>query len=144
MKHHGWENEHAADRPVPMHNDAAYQATLELATVPTREKEQRELKKAMGFSYRQAIEELVFAHNMPTGHCCPTHQTLPVRLATSARALQSSHSIAVCIYLNATRDGLVYWHTHQHKRCLTLSALLLGSSWYSASKELQIFANETA
>jgi hypothetical protein len=28
VKHHGWENEHAANRPVPMRNDAAYQATL--------------------------------------------------------------------------------------------------------------------
>jgi hypothetical protein len=40
VKHHGWENENAADRPVPMRNDAAYQATLELATAPETEKKQ--------------------------------------------------------------------------------------------------------
>jgi hypothetical protein len=32
--HHGWENKKAADRPIPMRNDAAYQASLELAKAP--------------------------------------------------------------------------------------------------------------
>ena len=61
VSHYDWGNEKAASRPVPMRNDAAYQATLELAKAPETEKEQRELEKAMGFSYRQAIGELIFA-----------------------------------------------------------------------------------
>ena len=61
VSHHNWQHEKAADRPVPMKNDAAYQATIELATAPETEKEQKELEKAMGFSYRQTIGELIFA-----------------------------------------------------------------------------------
>ena len=61
VSHHDWENEKAASRPVPMRSNTAYQATLELAKAPKSEKEQRELEKAMGFSYRQAIGELIFA-----------------------------------------------------------------------------------
>ena len=48
FSHHDWENEKAASRPVPMRNDAAYQATLELAKAPKTEKEQREPEKVMG------------------------------------------------------------------------------------------------
>ena len=44
-----------------MRNDAAYQASLELVKAPEPEKEQRELEKSMGFSYRQAIGDLIFA-----------------------------------------------------------------------------------
>jgi hypothetical protein len=44
-----------------MCNDAAYQARLELVIAPETEKEQRELEKAMGFSYCQTIGELIFA-----------------------------------------------------------------------------------
>jgi hypothetical protein len=38
--HHRWRNKKAADRPIPMRNDAACQATLELAAAPKTEKEQ--------------------------------------------------------------------------------------------------------
>ena len=61
---HDWENEKVASQPIPMQNDAAYQATLEFAKAPETEKEQRELKKAIGFSYCQAIGELIFALTM--------------------------------------------------------------------------------
>jgi hypothetical protein len=108
-KHHGWENEHAADRPVPMRNDAAYQATLELATAPETEKEQRELEKAMGFSYRQAIGELIFALTI----CRPDIAVPVIKLSQYASRPAPEHYKAVkavFVYLNATRDdGLVYW-----------------------------------
>ena len=62
VSHHEWENKKAASRPVLMRNDAAYQeAILELGKAPETKKEQRELEKAMGCSYRQAIGELIFA-----------------------------------------------------------------------------------
>jgi hypothetical protein len=109
VRHHGWENEKAADRPVPMRNDAAYQATLELATAPETEKEQRELEKAMGFSYRQAIGELIFALTI----CRPDIAVPVIKLSqyASRPALEHYKAVkAVFVYLNATRDdGLVYW-----------------------------------
>ena len=61
VNHHGWENGKAANRPVRMGNATAYQATLELATAPETEKEQRELERTMGFSDHQAIGELISA-----------------------------------------------------------------------------------
>jgi hypothetical protein len=107
--HHGWRNEKAADRPIPMRNDAAYQATLELATAPETEKEQRELEKAMGFSYRQAIGELIFALTI----CRPDIAVPVIKLSqyASRPAVEHYKAVkAVFVYLNATReDGLVYW-----------------------------------
>jgi hypothetical protein len=109
VSHHGWQNEKAADRPVPMRNDAAYQATLELATAPETEKEQRELEKAMGFSYRQAIGELIFALTI----CRPDIAVPVIKLSQySSRPAPEHYKAvkAVFVYLNATReDGLVYW-----------------------------------
>jgi hypothetical protein len=107
--HHGWENEKAADRPVPMRNDAACQATLELATAPETEKEQRELEKAMGFSYRQAIGELIFALTI----CHPDIAVPVIKLSQHASCPAVEHYKAVkavFVYLNATReDRLVHW-----------------------------------
>ena len=51
LSHHRWENKKVANHPVPMRNDAAYHATLELATPTETKKEQQDLEKAMGFSY---------------------------------------------------------------------------------------------
>ena len=61
ISHHGRENDKTADCPIPMRNDSAYQASVELAKAPETEKEQIELEEALGFSYCQAIEDLVFA-----------------------------------------------------------------------------------
>jgi hypothetical protein len=109
VSHHGWENEKASNRPVPMRNDAAYQATLELATAPETEKEQRQLETAMGFSYRQAIGELIFALTI----CRPDIAVPVIKLAQYASRPAPEHYKAVkavFVYLNATReDGLVYW-----------------------------------
>jgi hypothetical protein len=108
-RHHGWENEKAADRPVLMRNDAACQATLELAKAPETEKLQRELEKAMGFSYRQAIGELIFARTI----CRPDIAVPVIKLSQHASRPAPEHCKAVkavFVYLNATReDGLVCW-----------------------------------
>ena len=61
ISHHGRENDKTADCPIPMRNDSAYQASVELAKAPETEKEQIELEEALGFSYCQAIEDLIFA-----------------------------------------------------------------------------------
>ena len=86
VSHHGWESEKADNRPIPMRNDAAYQASLKLVKAPDTKKEQRELKKAMGFSYRQAIGELIFALTISrpdrtlqfqSSNCPNTHHAQP-------------------------------------------------------------------
>jgi hypothetical protein len=51
VSHHGWEKEKATDRPIPMCNDSACQASPELASAPETENEQRKLEKAMRFSH---------------------------------------------------------------------------------------------
>jgi hypothetical protein len=61
VAHHNWQDKKAANRPVPMRNNAACQATLELATASETERVQRELEKAMGFSHSQSTGELMFA-----------------------------------------------------------------------------------
>ncbi len=61
VQHHGWQNEKAATLAVPMKNDMAFQADLELSNGPDDPKEQRKLEHEMQFSYRQAIGELIFA-----------------------------------------------------------------------------------
>jgi hypothetical protein len=105
--HHRWENKKAADRPIPMGNDAACQASLELAKAPETEKEQREQEKAMGFSYRQAISELIFALAM----CRPDIAVPVVKLSQCASRPAVEHckaAKAVFAHLNTTReDGLV-------------------------------------
>jgi hypothetical protein len=92
-----------------MRNDAAYQATLELATAPETEKEQRKLEKAMGFSYRQAIGELIFALTI----CRPDMAAPVIKLSQHASrpALEHCKAVkAVFVCLNATRDdGLACW-----------------------------------
>jgi hypothetical protein len=107
--HHGWRNEKAADRPIPVRNDAACQATLELAAAPETEKEQRELEKAMGFSHRQAIGELTFALTI----CRPDVAVLVIKPSQHASRPAVEHCKAVktvFIHLNATReDGLACW-----------------------------------
>jgi hypothetical protein len=92
-----------------MRDDAAYQATLELATALETEKAQRDLEKAMGFSYRQAIGELIFALTI----CQPDIAAPVIKLSQHASrpALEHCKAVkAVFVCLNATRDdGLVCW-----------------------------------
>ena len=71
------------NRPITM----LYQASLELAKSPDTEKQQRELEKAMGFSYRQAIGELIFAFRI-----CRPDITVPViKLSQYASRPASEH-----------------------------------------------------
>ena len=114
VSHHGWESKKAANQPIPMRNDAAYQASLELVKAPEPEKEQRELEKSMGFSYRQAIGDLIFALTI----CRPDIAVPVIKLSQYAlRPAPEHHKAmeAVFVYFNATRDdGLVYWRKIAH------------------------------
>ena len=110
ISHLGWENEKAANRPIPVRDDAACQAILALATAPETEKEQREQEKAMGFSYRQASGEIIFALTI-----CRPDIAVPVIIKLSQHASRPAPEHykavkAVFVYLNATHeDGLVHW-----------------------------------
>jgi hypothetical protein len=44
-----------------MKSDSKYQADIQTSRVPESIKEQKELEKRMGFSYRQTIGELIYA-----------------------------------------------------------------------------------
>jgi hypothetical protein len=114
VAHHNWQNEKAAHRPTPMRNDAAHQATLELAEAPETEKEQRELEKAMGFSCRQAMGELMFALAV----CRPDVAVPVIKLSQHAFLPAPEHCKAVkaaFACLNATReDGLAHWRKRPH------------------------------
>ena len=64
VAHHDWTNEKASNKPVPMKSDSTYLAILQLAEGPETAKEQNQLEESMGFSYHQAIGELIFAHTI--------------------------------------------------------------------------------
>ena len=109
IEHHGWQNEKAANLPIPMRTDSAYQAQIQLEEGPTDPQAQKELEKQMGFNYRQAIGELIFAMTI-----CRIDISIAVIILS-----QYSHNPAkihyqalkaVFVYLNATKeDGIYYW-----------------------------------
>jgi hypothetical protein len=109
VEHHGWQNETTANLPLPMRNDSVYQANLELSYGPDDIKEQRELETQMGFSYRQAIGELIFAMTI----CRLDISPAVIKLSQYSHAPAKCHyqaAKAVFVYLHATKaDGIYYW-----------------------------------
>jgi hypothetical protein len=114
-EHHGWQNETTANLPLPVRNDSVYQSNLELSYGPDNIKEQRELETQMGFSYRQAIGELIF----PMTIC---------RLNTSPAVIklsQYSHTPAKCHY-QAVRAVFAYLAIcNKSRRDLLLATIAL-------------------
>jgi hypothetical protein len=106
---HGWQNEPAHTIPVPMRQDSAYHAILETELRPETEEEKENLEKIMGFSYRQAIGELIFAMTV----CRLDIATAVIKLSQySANPTKAHYQAAkqVFVYLYATRErGLYYW-----------------------------------
>jgi hypothetical protein len=109
VEHHGWQNETTANLPLPMRNDSVYQANLELSYGPDNIKEQRDLETQMGFSYRQAIGELIFAMTI----CRLDISPAVIKLLQYSHAPAKCHyqaAMAVFAYLYATKaDGIYYW-----------------------------------
>jgi hypothetical protein len=109
VEHHGWQNETTANLPLPMRNDSVYQANLELSYGPDDIKEQRELETQMGFSYRQAIGELIFAMTI----CRLDISPAVIKLSQYSHAPAKCHyqaAKAVFVYLHATKaDWIYYW-----------------------------------
>jgi len=109
VSHHNWQNETAATLPVPMRADSESLRKLELSKGPDDPSEAQALEQEMGFSYRQAIGELIFA--MTVGRIDISYPI--IKLSQYSAQPSKAHYQAVkqiFIYLNATREhGLTYW-----------------------------------
>ena len=60
VTHHKWQHEKIRTKPIPMKTDVDYQTRIQLEEGPDSLKEQQNLEKQMGFSYRQYIGELIY------------------------------------------------------------------------------------
>jgi hypothetical protein len=109
VTHHGWQNEKAANLPLPMKTDTAYQAIIQLAEGPEDPKDQMLLEEAMGFSYRQGIGELIFALTICRIDISIAVITLSQYSASPAKEHYQAVK-AVFVYLWHTKsDGIHYW-----------------------------------
>jgi hypothetical protein len=108
VSHHGWQNEVASNQPIPMRADSESLRKLEGSTGPDDPAEAQALELEMGFSYRQAIGELIFA--MTVGRIDTSYPI--IKLSQYSAKPPKAHYQAVkqiFVYLNATRDhGLTY------------------------------------
>ena len=108
-EHHKWTNENVANVPIPMRSDSKYQATLETTKGPSEPQEQQKLEEQMGFSYRQAIGELIYA--MTTNRIDISAAT--IKLSQYSNQPAKCHYQAVkqiFVYLYATKEyGIYYW-----------------------------------
>ena len=61
MDHHGWTKEFVKHKPVPLRSDSKYMTAIQLDEGPEDPLEAKQLEKRMGFNYRQAIGEVIYA-----------------------------------------------------------------------------------
>ena len=98
-----------------MREDSATLTELQTTEGPSDDKERKELEHQMGFNYRQAIGELIFA--MST--CRVDIASAVIQLAQHAANPAACHYKAtkhVFAYLNATKaHGLYYWRPRRNK-----------------------------
>jgi hypothetical protein len=94
--------------PIPMNADNKYQQRLEQAPIPTEE-EIKALEKEMGFGYRQAIGELIYA--MVTCRADISHATIKLsQYSTRPTRIHFEAIKQVMRYLKHTiDDGIYYW-----------------------------------
>jgi hypothetical protein len=92
-----------------MKSDSKYQLDIQTNRGPESVKEQKELERRMGFSYRQTIGELIYALTV----CRVDISIAVITLSQHSHHPAQIHYEAVkqvFAYLNATkRDGLTYW-----------------------------------
>jgi hypothetical protein len=109
VSHHGWEKLKTRSPPTPMKSDSKFQADIQMSRGPESIKEQKELERRMGFSYRQTIGELIYALTV----CRVDISIAVITLSQHSHHPAQIHYEAVkqvFAYLNATkRDGLTYW-----------------------------------
>ena len=92
-----------------MRADSKYQADIQLSRGPTDPIAAKDLEKQMGFNYRQAIGELIYAYTI-----CRIDIAVPIiTLSQFSQQPAEIHYDAVkqiFAYLNATKTyGLTYW-----------------------------------
>ena len=102
------------NKPTPMKADPKYIAELDTSRGPTTQKEHKELENKMGFKYRAATGELIFA--MVT--CRPDISYAVIKLTQFNNAPTEIHYNAILDiyrYLNATKhDGIQYWRPQKN------------------------------
>ena len=111
LTHHHWihnENKPTHEFPIPMNNNNEFRKSLKNAT-PFTEEELKQHEKHIGFGYRQAIGELIYA--MVT---CRMDISFPIiKLAQYSTKPSAIHFEAVkdlYRYLNATKEeGIYFW-----------------------------------
>jgi hypothetical protein len=96
------------DRPVPMNGTSDTLRHLDTSPVPSTDSERENLGRSMGFSYRKAIDELIWA--MVT--CRPDLSFAVIKLrqlSNSPGRIHCNHVRHVFRYLQHTRNnGLTY------------------------------------
>jgi hypothetical protein len=115
VSHHGWQNETASNQPVPMRADSDSLRKLELSKGPEDPAEAQALETEMGFSYRQAIGELIFA--MTVGRIDVSYPIIKLSQYSAQPSKAQYQAVKqIFVYLNATRDhGLTYWRPAPNK-----------------------------
>jgi hypothetical protein len=102
VSHHGWQHKVAFNQPIPMRADSESLRKLKLSKGPDDPADAHQLEADMGFSYRQAIGELIFT--MTVGHIDISYPI--IKLSQYSAQPSKAHYQAVkliFIYLNATR-----------------------------------------
>lgn len=109
VAHHKWQNDVMRRNPIPIQADNKYQKELHEAVGPSDPIEQKALKQAKGFNYRQAIGELIYAHTI-------CRIDVSIAIITLSQFVQQPAAIHYNAmrhlfgYLNATKHyGLIYW-----------------------------------
>jgi hypothetical protein len=111
FERHGWQtiSSKATSKSTPMTTDSQTLAQIETSQGPPTIQEARQLEKSMGFSYRAAIGELIYA--LVT--CRPDISYATIKLSQYSINPSACHYIAVkniFRYLLTTKDqGLTYW-----------------------------------
>ena len=112
LKNHSWLNDEvpAAQFSIPMRSDHSYIHDIETAT-PLTESERYEYEQELGFTYRQAIGEIIYA--LVT--CRPDISFAAIKLSQYSASPAQKHYDAVkdiYRYLKATiNEGIYYWRS---------------------------------
>ena len=100
----------AQNKPIPMNSDTTHMMTLEMTAGPVEIQEQKKLQTSVGFKYRNATGELIFA--MIT--CRADIAFAVMKLFQYNNNPATCHYEASCDlyrYLNAIiQDVIMYWH----------------------------------
>ena len=106
---HAWRDLEASNLPILMRSDPVYQRQLETAIYPVNAHEQLIIQQQMGFSYRTATGELIYA--LVAARSDILFATTKVTQYGPSPALMHYQAVkTIFAFLNNTlTDGLVFW-----------------------------------